>query len=206
MVAEIRIYAEGGGNKADTKAKFRQGLSVFLGTIRQEARKQRVRWTITVCGGRNQAHDKFLNALQEHPGAFNILLVDAEAVVAANHGPWQHLQSRDGWDNGGASDDHCHLMVQAMESWFIADPDTLADYYGQGFNRNPFPGTANVETIEKDQLVTILENATRRTQKGLYAKIAHGTQLLQRIRPDIVRPKAPHCDRLFTTLMKRIQI
>lgn len=204
MVTEIRIYAEGGGNKADTKAKFREGLSVFLNDLRLRARSKSIRWNITVCGGRDQAHDRFLTALQQHPGAFNILLVDAEGAVAGNNGPWKHLAGRDGWANGGAGDENCHLMVQTMEAWFIADPDTLATYYGQGFNRNPIPGTANVEAIPKNQLLPILENATRRTKKGLYAKIAHGSQLLERIRPAAVRAKAPHCDRLFTILTNKM--
>jgi hypothetical protein len=95
MVSEIRIYAEGGGNKADTKARFREGLSMFLGGLRLQARSKSIHWNITVCGGRDQAYDRFLTALQQHPGAFNVLLVDAEGAVAAAHGPWQHLAGRD---------------------------------------------------------------------------------------------------------------
>jgi hypothetical protein len=204
MVNEIRIYAEGGGNKADTKARFREGLSVFLGQLRTLARSKSIRWNIIACGGRDQAYQRFVNALQQHPGAFNVLLVDAEGTVAVPNAPWLHLSSRDGWTAEGASDENCHLMVQMMEAWFVADSASLAAYYGQGFNPNQIPGAANVETIPKDQLLPILESATRHTTKGVYGKISHGCQLLQRIAPAVVRGKAPHCDLLFKTLMEKM--
>lgn len=81
MVNEIRIYAEGGGDKADTKARIREGLSVFLDPIRHAAREKRIRWRVIACGGRGQAYDAFVSAVRQHPDAHNILLVDSEGAV-----------------------------------------------------------------------------------------------------------------------------
>jgi hypothetical protein len=204
VVSEIRIYVEGGGNKADTKARFREGMSVFLGQLRSKARANAIRWNIIACGGRDQAYKRYVDSLQKYPSAFNVLLVDAEAAVTICDKPWQHLAGRDGWDNAGSSDDNCHLMVQMMEAWFIADPLSLANYYGQGFRPNCIPSTPNVETVPKAQLLTILAKATRNTTKGEYGKISHGCQLLQRIDPVVVRSKAPYCERLFATLKNKM--
>lgn len=62
--------------------------------------------------------------------------------------------------------DQCHLMVQTMEAWFIADADTLAQFYGQHFNRNSLPGAKDVETIDKSRIEKALDAATRHTTKG----------------------------------------
>jgi hypothetical protein len=76
-------------------------------------------------------------------------------------------------------------MVQAMEAWFLADRDTLAAYYGQGFRLNALPGDErHIEAISKDDLVPSLEQATSDTKtKGQYHKTRHGFALLALIDP-----------------------
>jgi len=201
MVMEIRIYAEGGGDSKDTKAFFRQGLSAFLGDPKQSAHARRIRWTVVVCGPRQRAFVDFRNAIASHPDSFNILLVDSEAIVEGT--PWQHLKLRDGWNAPEIPDDHCQLMVQAMEAWFVADPEGLASFYGRDFNGNSIPRT-NVESVGKHQLNQALRDATRNTQKGEYHKIRHGCKLLEIIDPVSVRQALSHCARLFATLYSLI--
>lgn len=199
MVSEIRVYIEGGGDSRFGKDQLRKGFRIFLNDLYQEARQSGVRFHPPVlCGGRNSAFDDFRTALACHPHAFNVLLVDAEAPVTAT--PWAHLKSRDGCDNPGVNDDCCHLMVQTMEAWFIADADALAAYYGQGFLRSAIPANPNVESIAKAAIETALVNATRHTGKQKYKKIQDASRLLERMDPAVVRGKAPHCDRLFTLL------
>jgi len=91
-----------------------------------------------------------------------------------------------------------------MEAWLIADRATLAAFYGQGFNSSAFPGTTNIETIEKSRLENLLLQATRNTTKETYHKIRHGTELLKKIDATKVRAASPHCDRLFRTLESRM--
>lgn len=204
MVSEIRIYVEGGGDRSDTKASFREGMSQFLSELRTLARKGNIRWSVIVCGSRNNTLQDFFSALRSHPNAFNVLLVDAEAPVTALS-PTAHLQERDNWNMTGTADEHCHLMVEVMENWFLADVNALETFYGQRFNRSAIPRDQNVERINKARVETALENATRNTQKGVYHKIQHGTKLLEKVNPAIVRTRAPYCDRLFTTLQQIIQ-
>ena len=56
---------EGGGNSAETKATLRQGISAFLKPLVDMARRKRCRWSVTSCGGRDQALDAFVDALEK---------------------------------------------------------------------------------------------------------------------------------------------
>lgn len=203
MVSEIRIYVEGGGNSKDTRARMREGFSGFLRDLVDKARQKRIRWQIIACGARNDAFADFVTALETHPDAFNVLLVDAEGPVLTT--PWQHLRERDHWNPPqNVNDDQCHLMVQTMEAWIIADPDALRQFYGQGFNATMLPHNPNVEQVDRHTLAATLRNATRTTGKGEYHKIRHGSRLLTLVNVATVRSAATYCDRLFTTLIGKM--
>jgi hypothetical protein len=202
MVAEIRVYVEGGGDSANGRAFLRAGFSSFFRDLVSSARKQHVRWQIIVCGPRNAAFDAFRTSLRQNPLAFNVLLVDSEAAVST--APWAHLKARDGWEIGGLSDDNCHLMTQAMEAWFLADVHSLALFYGADFYRGSIPSASDVEKIPKSTLEPSLKAATRNTQKGEYHKIHHGSQLLARINPALVRTASHHCERMFGVLESKM--
>lgn len=197
-MTEIRIYAEGGGDRKDTKATIRRGFGSFFSELRDDASRRRVRWRIVAMGPRNAAFEGWQMARDSHPDAVNVLLVDAEEAVTSE--AWEHLHIRDGWPLKSVDGDCCHLMVQVMESWLIADADALARYYGQGFQRSALPANNNVEQVDKAQVSSALGRATRRTQKGEYHKIRHGGELLGLVDAATVRRKAPSCERLFATL------
>lgn len=194
MGKEIRIYIEGGGDGKESKATLRKGFSKFF----QVASIQEI--ICVMCGSRNNTFRDFKNALKSHPDAFNFLLVDAEAPVKQSHSPWQHLKSTDNWVLPDVNESFCHLMVQVMEAWFIADIDTLIKFYGQGFKRNTIPKNLNVETIDKHSLDKNLKAATCNTSRGEYQKIKHASQLLTMLDTAKVRKASPYCDRIFTTL------
>lgn len=138
-----------------------------------------------------------------HPDALNILLVDSESAVTGD--ARDHLRSQDRWDLEGLSEEQAHLMVQTVESWLIADPETLAEYYGKDFRASALPKRKDVEAIDKRTALSSLERATEQTSKGKYHKTRHTPDLLERIRPEVVRRRAKHCDRLFTSLEKVAQ-
>jgi len=206
VTREIRVYVEGGGDEGKTKRRFRQGFNGFLGELRERARAKRIRWEVVACGGRSSTYDDFQVALRSHPDALNVLLVDAEGPASAS-APWNHLGSRqeDRWENPGVSDDQCHLMIQMMEAWLIADLEKLADYYGQGFQPSAIPRNPNVEQIDKPTLHRCLDRATRQSRtKGAYHKTRHAPEILETLRASVVRAKAPACDRLLVTLAQYI--
>ncbi len=202
----VRLYIEGGGDDQNTKRKLKEGFGTFLKEIRDLCRQRGVHWDVILCGGRGSAYKDFCAALQAHPEALCLLLVDAEAPVTVADLPWKHLFQRDRWACPEQTTDmQCHLMAQVMESWFLADPDTLARYYGSEFKLNALPKENNVEKIAKTQVETCLKQATQHTKtKGEYHKIRHGAALLGLIRPALVKERAPHCRRLFDTLRQHI--
>ncbi|MEJ1932322.1 DUF4276 family protein [Nostoc sp. NIES-2111] len=205
MVKEIRIYIEGGGDGKNQKALIRQGFSQFFKPLVEIAKSKKIKWDIIICGSRNNAFRDFQNALKSHPEAFNVLLVDAEALVKVDS-PWQHLKFRDNWDKpSGVDESQCHLMVQSMEAWFIADVETLKKFYGQDFKENAIPKNSNVETVEKDRLEPSLKAATGKTTKGEYQKIKHASKLLELLDVSKIRQASPYCDRLFTTLEAKMK-
>ena len=197
----IRVYVEGGGDSRATKAEIRRGFGGFLRSLREAARQRRLRWDVIACGSRGPALAAFRRACDDHPDAFNVLLVDSESPVGAS--PTEHLRRADNW-RIDQPDEHCHLMVQTMEAWIIADVETLRAFYGQGFQDSAICSTQNVEQIDKAALVPALTKASRRTQKGGYHKIHHAGRLLGLLDAAVVRSKARHCERLFATLTKVI--
>lgn len=118
-----------------------------------------------------------------------------------------HVQRRngDGWmPPEGASDDHLHLMVQAMEAWFFADPESLASYFGNGFRRSSLSRRANIEDVPKAELASGLEAATGDTVKGRYSKGEHSFGILSRIDPAKVSMASPEHAGRFLNVLRRV--
>jgi hypothetical protein len=132
-----------------------------------------------------------------------MLLVDAEGPVTAAD-PWQHLQQREGWQRPArATDDQCHLMVQVMETWFLADQSKLRSFYGQRFRENALPANPDVEQIPRLDVFSGLTNATRNTQKGSYDKGSHSFEILAMLDPSRVEQSALYARRFLETLRER---
>ena len=154
--------------------------------------------SVVACGSRGEAYRDFKTAHGNSLSA--MLLVDAEGPVTAP-GPWQHLKARDNWDRpASASDDQCHLMVQVMESWFLADPDALASFYGQGFRPQSLSKNPNIEQVSKQVVRSGLAGATRDTKKGRYDKGRDSYEILGRVDPAKVTNASPYADRLIRVL------
>ena len=192
-MVRTRVYVEGGGGRALNRecrsafGKFLARAGVASGTVEVEA-----------CGGRGDAYRTFI---QDHRrGLPAVLLVDAEGPVTAGSA-WRHLQSRDGWSRpSGATDEQCHLMVQVMESWFLADVDAVESFYGSGFRRQALPANPNVEDVQKRDVLDGLGRAAAGTGRGHYGKGGHGFKILARLDPAKVRSASPHADRFIAAL------
>lgn len=200
MKREIRLYIEGAG-KSHEAIRLRKGFRIFLDPLYQLARRNGFKFhePITCCDGPNTYKD-FKAAYGRHKDAMIFLLVDAEEAVAKGVSPWVHLKC----DSLGLDDSHCHLMVQTMEAWLIADKDALANFYQKDFNRNALPQNPRVEEIPKKDLFDGLHDATAKTKKGRYHKTLHAPEILKRLDVAKVRQAAPHCERLFKTLTEKM--
>ncbi len=196
----IKIYVEGGGDRQELKSKCRQGFNKFFRKAGLEGRMPR----IVASGGRQTAYRDFCIALRKAgDDDFIVLLVDSEGPVDPAHegAPWSHLKARDEWDRPAqATDENVHLMVQCMESWFIADRQGLIAFFGQGFNESKLPHNPNVEKILKQDLNDTLEKASRDSRKGRYSKGSHSFEILSQIDPEEVARVSPWAKRLIDIL------
>jgi hypothetical protein len=186
----VRIYVEGGGNSKDTLKRCNEGFASYCQKLAPTNRQPRV----VACGGRQQAFNRFSTAVSSSQASdISVLLVDSEAPVTAATAV-QHLHSRDGWDFPALDHHRVFLMVQAMESWFLADREALANFYDGGFLANSLPGSpTNVEAVLKDDLEPRLKHASKPTEtKGEYHKVRHGFALLALTDPAKVGNASPH--------------
>jgi hypothetical protein len=194
----VLIYVEG-GFEGSTKSACRSAFRAFFEKVIPPKS-----FKVIASGDRTAAFKDFCLALKQNQGNYTVLLVDSEGPVAA--AVWPHLANRQGdnWQQPrAATDDQAHLMVQVMESWFLADRDALTDYYGQGFTPGSLPGQRNIELISKQDVFGALEQASKNTKtKGRYHKTKHGFDLLELIDPRRVRAASVHAERLLTVLQR----
>jgi hypothetical protein len=206
----VKLFVEGGGNRKALESECRAGFTVF---ITRSGIKKRPR--VVACGSRENAYDSFCTAIQNGEDAF--LLIDGEDAVDAQHQqrqpdtwqPWAHLKARpgNGWDKPQHSvDTDCHLMVQIMESWFLADRDVLKTFFGQGFRENALPAANNtIEGIAKQQVYDALAQATSNCKtKTAYGKGEHSFKLLTKIDPAKVTQASPWAKRFVDELRKKM--
>ncbi len=193
----MAIYVEGGGTEKDGKAALRQGMTEFLSPLRKLAHDRGLRFHVVPCGPRGKTWEAFQNALDRAPDWLNLLLVDSEGPVKTS--PIRHL-AENRWHDARAGEDCVHMMVQTMETWIVADPEALKEFYKQGFVVNALPKSDNLEIQPKDDISKALKAATKGTQKGEYHKTHHGPKLLERIDREKVKKRCPACHRLFSAL------
>ena len=75
----------------------------------------------------------------------------------------------------------------------------------KGFAQTRFRSGATLEAVTKEDVLRSLKEATRATKtKGEYHKTRHAPEILERIRLQVVRGKAPACNRLFEVLVEEI--
>lgn len=197
----IKLYVEGGGDSKSLRTACREGFGAFIEKAGLSGRMPR----IVACGGRDKAYDKFKIAHANQDG-ISLLLVDAERPVE-QAGTWEHLQGApDEWPRpAGATDDQCHLMVQIMESWFLADRDALREFYSQGYRENALPQNPQIERVAKDDVLDGLDRAARSTSKRGYDKGSHSFEILARLDPEKVQNSSPHAKRFVEVLFRLVQ-
>lgn len=202
---EIVIHMEGGGDSKEQRAQLRDGMNVFLGSLKTLADAKGWAWKLVPRGGREQAWREWNRASIQSPDALHILLVDSEEEVTRS--PGEHLRNRvgDGWVIQKAQEPQVHLMAQCMETWLVADVNALVGYYKKGFAAGQLPKRANLEDEPKSSVYDALERATRNTSKGIYGKIKHASALLTLIDPEKVKGRCPHCERLLKVLTRKIR-
>lgn len=193
----VKLYIEGGGEGPLLDTLFRQGWAQFFKAGGLDGRMPGV-----VRGkGRTQTFDLFATAVANpRGGTLPLLVVDSEDPVEAGHSVWQHLKARDNWERpSGAADDQAFLMVQVMETWFLADRDLLKRYFGTSLRESHLRDWPHLEAVPKLTVIDALEKSTAGCQRQ-YAKGKVSYDLLGKLSPDHVENACPHAKSLLERL------
>jgi hypothetical protein len=175
-----KIYIEGGGEGKDQWSKCREGFQkLFQATGELQGRMPR----LVPCGGREQAFKDFKKTLKLGGNEFVAMLIDSEDPIAANATPWQHLKTRDGWEQpDGATDEQVLFMTTCMETWIVADRVALKAHYGANLQEHALPAltqTKEPKRSEKDYVNTDLPIATileQRSRNDIQNALIHATR------------------------------
>jgi hypothetical protein len=196
-MVSLRLYVEGGGDSKALRTQCRRGFSEFLKKAGLAGRMPR----IVACGGRQNTYESFRIAAEAATSAsLPLMLVDSEEAVR-EEAPWEHLRHRDRWERPpGARDDQCHLMVQCMEGWFLADREALDRHFGQGFRPTALPANPRVEEVSKADVIEGLDRAARSTAQGRYAKGDQSFRILANLDPAKVEAAAPYARRFLAAV------
>lgn len=203
-MSQVIVYVEGGGDTRGLQAPLREGFHKFFRKVLGDSLP---RPKVVACGGRQRAFDDFVQGLKSNPGADCVLLVDSEEAVVSGRAKWEHVRQRQGdhWTRPSVADEtQLHLMVQAMETWLVADPEALSGYYGKDFRPAALPRATDLETVPKLDVYRALANATGATKKGVYGK-AHGFELIGRIDWRKVQHRCPRAGEFFDALTLRVR-
>lgn len=198
----MKLFVEGGGDGKSLRTECRHGIAEFLRKAGLAGRMPRT----VASGSRQQAYEDFCTEVLIGEAA--MLLVDSEGPVAPQNQqgaasdwrPWAHLAQRvgDHWAApGGATDSQCHLMVECMENWFLADRDALQAFFGAGFRPGSLPSAGlPIERIGKLQVFQALASATSHCKtKSPYGKGEHSFKLLASVDPAKVVAASPWAKR-----------
>ncbi len=201
----VTIFAEGGNDSAST-TKLRKAFGIFF----QKLMPDRETPTVLPCKGRSTTFRQFCKAIKNPTqGHHYFLLVDAEAPIEQGTSAWDHLNNRpgDNWERPDeARDDQVFLMVQCMESWFLADREAVEIWYAhQNFKPLKLPPLidGSIEPIAKDRVAEGLHAATKDTQASAYHKTRHGPLLLESIEPKKVVAASVHAELMKKALRAR---
>ena len=196
-MVRVKLFIEGGGQGSRLNRIFRTAWRDFFLAAGLDGNLPR----IVRGGGRKETFERFLAAIKEaRPGELPILLVDSEGPVNANHSAWQHLRHTDGWERpAGAREEQAFLMIQVMETWFLADRDTLQNYFGSSFQAGRLPRQRELESIPKNDVLQSLADATEDCNKR-YDKGIVSFAILERVNPALVAKRCPSAKSLLECL------
>lgn len=197
MVKQVKIYVEGGGDRALDHTYCRKGFHKLLdGTVQRKPR-------IIAGGGRNATFEKFKTELRSSKDVYPILLVDSEdALQVPDINAWVHLKNRDQWERPPhVKDEQAQLMVTCMETWIMADQDALQSFYGAPLNRKSLLPIHDLESKNRHTVQDALEKATRNCGPDrMYQKGKRSFRILGELNPDKLKEHLPHFNHLAATL------
>ena len=165
------------GTTDDTNGDLRQG---FENLLKKELEGKMP--TIKLGNGITQTVDKFL-----HTEGNNFLLIDLDGTTDTIEERLKHYK---------VPKAQTFFMVQAMEAWFLSQPNILNDFYKKELK---IPKKHASEISKPD---VKLKELTKDLQKKEYHKVRHAVMLLSRLDVQKLKDTFPDFKALIEALKK----
>ena len=183
------VLLEGGDvESSESLGRCREGFRRLLEKCGFSGRMPRLK----ACGSRQSAYENFVAIYASQSSLDYIaLLIDSEDPVTNIDETWRHLNQRDGWQRpAGAQNDQVLFMVTCMETWIVADRQTLNQHFGNPLQTSALPPLDNLERRSRQDVQDRLERATRNCP-GPYTKGPKSFEVLGKLNPDVLDSASP---------------
>ncbi len=195
------IYIEGGGDSKELHVRCRQGFRQLLERCGFFGRMPR----LVACGGRSAAYSDFKTAHESNKAEYVAMLIDSEKPVSNPEETWDHLMNCDRWERpDGADDEQVLFMTTCMESWIVADRDTLRQHYGSSFQESALPSLIRLEQGNRQDIQEGLKRATRNCSNA-YQKGKRSFEILGKLEPETMESHLPAFQRAKRILNEKLQ-
>ncbi len=183
------IYIEGGARGADSKHVNIRCIEAFhklLGRMEFSGRQPK----LVASGGRAAVFRDFRSAHKATEADFIAMWIDSEEPISNINAAWAHLENVKTvtkWDRpDGALDEQVLFMTTCMETWILADRETMREHFRQGFNENQLPAMNAIEGRSRDDVQARLVSATKNCQNA-YEKGKRSYVIVGKLNPDALR-------------------
>lgn len=196
-----RIYIEGGGDSKQLKVQCRKGFRQLLERCGFSRRMPR----LVSCGGRSAAYGDFKTAHESNKAEYVAMLIDSENPVSNPEETWDHLRNCDRWERpDGADDEQVLFMTTCMETWIVADRDTLRQHYGSSLQESALPSLISLEQGNRQDIQEGLKRATRNCSNA-YQKGKRSFEILGKLKPETMESYLPAFQRAKRILNEKLQ-
>lgn len=196
-----RIYIEGGGDSKELHVRCRQGFRQLLERCGFSGRMPR----LVACGGRSAAYGDFKTAHESNKAEYVAMLIDSEKPVSNPEETWDHLRNCDRWERpDGADDEQVLFMTTCMETWIVADRDTLRQHYGSSLQESALPSLISLEQGNRQDIQEGLKRATRNCSNA-YQKGKRSFEILGKLEPETMESHLPAFQRAKRILNEKLQ-
>ena len=195
------IYIEGGGDSKGLHVRCRQGFRLLLERCGFSGRMPR----LVACGSRSAAYSDFKTAHESNKAEYVAMLIDSEEPVSNPEETWDHLRNCERWERpDGADDEQVLFMTTCMESWIVADRDTLGQHYGSRLQESALPSLIGLEQSNRQDIQEGLKRATRNCSNA-YQKGKRSFEILGKLKPETMESYLPAFQRAKRILNEKLQ-
>jgi hypothetical protein len=160
---------------------------------------------LVACGGRTATYSDFKTAHESNKAEYVAMLIDSEEPVIDHEKTWDHLKNHDSWAQPvGADDEQVLFMTTCMETWIIADRDTLRQHYGSSLQESALPSLSGLEQSSRQEVQEGLKHATCNCSNA-YQKGKRSFEILGKLKPEVLESLLVSFQRAKRILNEKLQ-